>query len=310
MHTRIGARRPPLRAGRRGLAFREASPARLPPAAPAPDNARNALAFLRIGRRAGLPAPLPRKSNAPSRSPPGRGQASAHHLVEFLDGERRRGGKRDAGGLGEGRRDGHGARRVRQLDDEHEIDAAEQRIARLQLAAVLLDQRLGLVRAPRADALDRFRRIFAHHHISGHDGILLLRVNWRDYRPGWMLSANWPMPPAGPNISGSDRPRAGAGFCISTGRRPWPRNREPTPKANSCSSTSSTRTARSAPTGACRRRCSAGWRRTRRRAASSSRRTARSPRNPAAPRWRSRASTAPARRRNSASTLSFFQAEE
>ena len=50
------------------------------------------------------------------------------------------------------------------------------------------------------------------------------------------------------------------------------------------------RTARNAPTGACRPSCSAGSTATSRRAATSWNRTARSPRNPAARRWRSRAS--------------------
>src|SRR6185503_19017394 len=58
--------------------------------------------------------------------------------------------------------------RVRQVDDEDEIGAAEERIGGLDRAAILLDQVIGLACTAGADALDSFRRIFSEHDVSGH----------------------------------------------------------------------------------------------------------------------------------------------
>ena len=85
---------------------------------------------------------------------------------------------------------------------------------------------------------------------------------------------------------------------ISQTSRPCRKNLEPIPKASSPFSTSSMRTGRSVPTGACRRNCSAAWTATSPHTATSSNRIARSPRNRAARRWPSTALAGPARKRN------------
>src|SRR5579883_669922 len=93
-------------------------------------------------------------------------------------------------------------------------------------------------------------------------------------------------------------PRPSRGFHFR-GWRTWRKDQAAIPRTNGPSSTWSTRTARSARTGACRSRSWAASRRTRPPATTSSSRTARSPRNPASRRWRSRASAGSARSRRS-----------
>jgi hypothetical protein len=66
---------------------------------------------------------------------------SSRELVELLDRDRRRGRKCDPGRFGQVHGGCHRTRGIRQVDDQHEIDAAERCIARLQLTAIFLEQR-------------------------------------------------------------------------------------------------------------------------------------------------------------------------